>query len=126
MPATASGGGNSIESNMCANLSRRADRICSERLRFDARLAAVVGMPFIESRPWPRLLPGIGLPQSRARRSSSARLRGAHRRLSPYGFTLNAADIDLWAVDQFGHGLSPGPRGDFGSIEGSAPRLPTA
>ena len=25
-----------------------------------------------------------------------------------YGFTLNAAGIDLWAVDQFGHGLSPG------------------
>ena len=25
-----------------------------------------------------------------------------------YGFALNAAGIDLWAVDQFGHGLSPG------------------
>jgi alpha-beta hydrolase superfamily lysophospholipase len=37
-----------------------------------------------------------------------------------YGFALNAAGIDLWAVDQFGHGLSPGPRGDFGSIEDSA------
>jgi alpha-beta hydrolase superfamily lysophospholipase len=36
-----------------------------------------------------------------------------------YGFTLNAAGIDLWAVDQFGHGLSPGERGDFGSIEAS-------
>ena len=36
-----------------------------------------------------------------------------------YGFALNAADIDLWAVDQFGHGLSPGERGDFGSIEAS-------
>jgi alpha-beta hydrolase superfamily lysophospholipase len=34
-----------------------------------------------------------------------------------YGFALNAAGIDLWAVDQFGHGLSPGSRGDFGSIE---------
>jgi alpha-beta hydrolase superfamily lysophospholipase len=33
-----------------------------------------------------------------------------------YGFALNAAGIDLWAVDQFGHGLSPGTRGDFGSI----------
>ncbi|KUI05814.1 alpha/beta fold hydrolase [Mycobacterium sp. IS-3022] len=37
-----------------------------------------------------------------------------------YGFALNAAGIDLWAVDQFGHGLSPGTRGDFGSIEGSS------
>lgn len=37
-----------------------------------------------------------------------------------YGFALNAADIDLWAVDQFGHGLSPGERGDFGSIEDSS------
>ena len=37
-----------------------------------------------------------------------------------YGFALNAAGIDLWAVDQFGHGLSPGPRGDFGSIEDSS------
>jgi alpha-beta hydrolase superfamily lysophospholipase len=36
-----------------------------------------------------------------------------------YGFALNAADIDLWAVDQFGHGLSPGERGDFGSTEAS-------
>jgi len=37
-----------------------------------------------------------------------------------YGFALNAAGIDLWAVDQFGHGLSPGERGDFGTIEDSA------
>jgi alpha-beta hydrolase superfamily lysophospholipase len=37
-----------------------------------------------------------------------------------YGFALNAADIDLWAVDQFGHGLSPGERGDFGSIAESS------
>jgi len=37
-----------------------------------------------------------------------------------YGFALNAAGIDLWAVDQFGHGLSPGTRGDFGSIEESS------
>lgn len=37
-----------------------------------------------------------------------------------YGFTLNAAGIDLWAVDQFGHGLTPGTRGDFGSTEDSA------
>ncbi|MGE2722044.1 alpha/beta fold hydrolase [Mycolicibacterium celeriflavum] len=37
-----------------------------------------------------------------------------------YGFALNAAGIDLWAVDQFGHGLSPGTRGDFGSIEDSS------
>ena len=37
-----------------------------------------------------------------------------------YGFALNVAGIDLWAVDQFGHGLSPGTRGDFGSIEDSS------
>lgn len=37
-----------------------------------------------------------------------------------YAFTLNAAGIDLWAVDQFGHGLSPGPRGDFGKIADSS------
>jgi alpha-beta hydrolase superfamily lysophospholipase len=37
-----------------------------------------------------------------------------------YGFALSAAGIDLWAVDQFGHGLSPGDRGDFGSVEDSS------
>jgi alpha-beta hydrolase superfamily lysophospholipase len=37
-----------------------------------------------------------------------------------YGFALNAAGIDLWAVDQLGHGLSPGERGNFGSIADSA------
>lgn len=37
-----------------------------------------------------------------------------------YGFTLNAAGIDLWAVDQRGHGLSPGPRGDFGTLADSS------
>lgn len=37
-----------------------------------------------------------------------------------YGFALNAAGIDLWAVDQFGHGLTPGDRGDFGTTEDSA------
>jgi alpha-beta hydrolase superfamily lysophospholipase len=37
-----------------------------------------------------------------------------------YGFALNEAGIDLWAVDQFGHGLSPGTRGDFGSIQDSS------
>lgn len=37
-----------------------------------------------------------------------------------YGFALNAAGIDLWAVDQLGHGLSPGKRGDFGAIADSA------
>src|SRR5258708_3981289 len=37
-----------------------------------------------------------------------------------YGFALNAAGIDLWAVDQFGHGLSPGDRGDFVSTEVSS------
>ena len=42
---------------------------------------------------------------------------GVYHRL---GFALNAAGIDLWAVDQFGHGLSPGGRGDFGRIEDSS------
>jgi alpha-beta hydrolase superfamily lysophospholipase len=37
-----------------------------------------------------------------------------------YAFTLNAAGIDVWAVDQFGHGLSPGTRGDFGTLEASS------
>lgn len=37
-----------------------------------------------------------------------------------YAFSLNAAGIDVWAVDQFGHGLSPGNRGDFGTIEDSS------
>jgi alpha-beta hydrolase superfamily lysophospholipase len=37
-----------------------------------------------------------------------------------YGFALNAAGIDLWAVDQLGHGLSPGERGNFGAIADSA------
>lgn len=37
-----------------------------------------------------------------------------------YGFALNAAGIDLWAVDQFGHGMSPGARGQLGTIEDSA------
>jgi alpha-beta hydrolase superfamily lysophospholipase len=36
-----------------------------------------------------------------------------------YGFALNAAGIDLWAVDQYGHGLTPGDRGDFRSLEAS-------
>ena len=36
-----------------------------------------------------------------------------------YGFALNAAGIDLWAVDQFGHGLTAGERGDFRSLEAS-------
>lgn len=36
-----------------------------------------------------------------------------------YGFALNSAGIELWAVDQFGHGLSPGERGDFRSLEAS-------
>jgi alpha-beta hydrolase superfamily lysophospholipase len=37
-----------------------------------------------------------------------------------YGFALNSAGIDFWAVDQLGHGLSPGDRGDFGSLEASS------
>lgn len=30
---------------------------------------------------------------------------------------LNASAIDLWALDQVGHGLSEGPRGDIGSVD---------
>lgn len=37
-----------------------------------------------------------------------------------YGFALNAAGIDLWAVDQLGHGLSPGERGMLGTLEDSS------
>lgn len=37
-----------------------------------------------------------------------------------YGFALNAAGIDLWAVDQLGHGRSPGERGQFGTLEDSS------
>lgn len=37
-----------------------------------------------------------------------------------YGTALNAAGIDLWAVDQFGHGQSPGERGQFGTLEDSS------
>ena len=36
-----------------------------------------------------------------------------------YGFAINAAGIDLWAVDQLGHGLSPGERGILGTLEDS-------
>ncbi len=36
-----------------------------------------------------------------------------------YGFALNSAGVDLWAVDQFGHGLTPGERGDFRTLEAS-------
>jgi alpha-beta hydrolase superfamily lysophospholipase len=37
-----------------------------------------------------------------------------------YGFALNTAGVDVWAVDQFGHGLSPGARGDFGTLADSS------
>ena len=37
-----------------------------------------------------------------------------------YGDALNAADIDLWAVDLLGHGKSPGERGQFGTLEDSS------
>ena len=37
-----------------------------------------------------------------------------------YGIALNAAGIDLWAVDQFGHGQSSGDRGQFGTLEDSS------
>lgn len=37
-----------------------------------------------------------------------------------YAGALNAAGIDVWAVDQFGHGQSPGERGQFGTLEDSS------
>ena len=37
-----------------------------------------------------------------------------------YGLALNTAGIDLWAVDQLGHGLSPGERGQCGTLEQSS------
>ena len=37
-----------------------------------------------------------------------------------YGLALNAAGIDLWAVDLLGHGQSPGERGQFGTLEDSS------
>src|ERR1700748_1983428 len=37
-----------------------------------------------------------------------------------YGFALNAAGIDLWGVGQLWHGVRPGARGDFGSIDDSS------
>ncbi|WSE54621.1 alpha/beta hydrolase [Mycolicibacterium sp. ND9-15] len=36
---------------------------------------------------------------------------GANHR---YGYAVNAAGIDLWAVDRFGHGLKPGHAGTSG------------
>lgn len=50
-------------------------------------------------------------------------LHGFGENISLYhrlAFTLNAAGFDFWAVDQLGHGLSPGERGDFGPIAHSA------
>lgn len=37
-----------------------------------------------------------------------------------YGIALNEAGIDLWAVDQLGHGQSPGERGQLGRLEDSS------
>jgi alpha-beta hydrolase superfamily lysophospholipase len=34
-----------------------------------------------------------------------------------YGAALDARDVDLWALDEIGHGLSEGERGHFGSID---------
>ena len=70
----------------------------------------------------PRVLPPLGDRQPRAGvifLHGFGEHTGVYHR---YGFALNAAGIDLWAVDQFGHGLSPGTRGDFGSID-EAPTL---
>ncbi len=45
---------------------------------------------------------------------------GEHAELyDRYGFALSAAGVDVWTVDQFGHGRSPGARGQFGTIEDS-------
>lgn len=80
----------------------------------------VVSMPFVDHpkgrayyRHWPSAEP----------RAAVIFLHGFGEHSGLYhrfGFALNAAGIDLWAVDQFGHGLSPGTRGDFGSIEDSS------
>lgn len=82
--------------------------------------ANVVSMPFIDHpkgrayyRHWPSADPRAAVIFLHGFGEHS----GLYHR---YGFALNAAGIDLWAVDQFGHGLSPGTRGDFGSIEGSS------
>lgn len=37
-----------------------------------------------------------------------------------YGMALNAAGIDMWAVDQLGHGQSSGERGQLGTLEDSS------
>lgn len=37
-----------------------------------------------------------------------------------YGLALNGAGIDLWVVDQLGHGQSPGERGQLGTLEDSS------
>lgn len=37
-----------------------------------------------------------------------------------YGTALNTAGIAFWAVDQFGHGQSPGERGELGTLEDSS------
>jgi pimeloyl-ACP methyl ester carboxylesterase len=66
------------------------------------------------------LLPALGGRGSAGRGGLPARLRRAQRLYHRYGFALNAAGIDLWAVDQFGHGMTPGERGNFGSIEDSS------
>ncbi len=66
-----------------------------------------MGMPFIDHEG-PRLLPALGR-RGAARRVIFLHGFGEHTGLyHRYGFALNAAGIDLWAVDQFGHGLSPG------------------
>ena len=88
-------------------------------MRFAPLVAAVMGMPFIDHergrayyRHWAATNP----------RAAVIFLHGfgEHTGLyHRYGFALNAAGIDLWAVDQFGHGLSPGDRGDFTTLEAS-------
>ena len=53
---------------------------------------------------------GTGPPPNRAPLSSSCMASASTpASTTGYGFALNAAGIDLWAVDQFGHGLSPAP-----------------
>ena len=74
-------------------------------------------MPFLDYehgrayyRHWPAVLPSAAVVFLHGFGEHS----GLYHR---YGFALNAAGIDLWAVDQAGHGLSSGARGRLGSLE---------
>ena len=77
-------------------------------------------MPFLEHERGPVYYQHWATPQPRAAvvfLHGFGEHTGLYHR---YGFALNAAGIDLWAVDQFGHGLSPGERGMLGTLEDSS------